>query len=701
MSDPSRSRRRFIPARMATIVAMVIAFAVTPVPGASAEPVPAPQPPAVAAAADQPNDESTKMPQTMRDDLVGDFLGLGYDQRMRAEDTSLNIYDSESRGGALLQKTDMDLAPAPTDGALWESGGLSSRIPMFSGYSSLRNRTGAGIPAQRRDQYHLNSIYLAATDGYIYISGVKGSTIHAGGSGNDPYRVLVYRVAYNGTCAEESCASKVASLPTDIEVTDPNTLWQEHRSIGITSLAAADGWGLQTGMVAVGLTDGGVHLFNSDLVQKDVWLGCNIASDPASQTAITSLTWAVTENAQPRLIVGVMSTSVQAYVLSMLSSETVTTTMPLTAMTGSVGLERFPLSAAIGYRPNNQRRMAAIGMSNATLVLADVDHDFTVLFTTPIAEAGIAVNAVPRLDTTGGTDWAVSTQTGSDVLNGVGQMFRDSGTSLVAQPLSVDDQGIKQNTTDRSSFRSWFPGYRQGRFRLINGFNEPVKVTLDVDYRSGSGCWLLYDGDSDAFPADGLILDGSDGPSDYFTLGAFTAGINEAGCSQDPGTDGSASWRGYLTVSPINHPADARTMNIYLNNPASDPWTVDTSDAVTGSIGLITIADAPDLPAMPYGYTTFYLPGPSGGWRGPAPTLSINRLSGPVRNVTNGVYRIDVGQLSWMFQQGNDGGAAGPEHRQTRAGARPHRLELDRHRGVPADRQTHIVDRPDGRARRQ
>ena len=47
----------------------------------------------------------------MRDEITGDFLGRGYDQRMRAENTSLNIYDSASRGGALLQSTPMDLAP--------------------------------------------------------------------------------------------------------------------------------------------------------------------------------------------------------------------------------------------------------------------------------------------------------------------------------------------------------------------------------------------------------------------------------------------------------------------------------------------------------------------------------------------------------------------------------------------------------------
>ena len=58
-----------------------------------------------------PVDISSSMPRTMRDEITGDFLGHGYDQRMRVETTTnLNIYDSASRGGALLQSTPTDLA---------------------------------------------------------------------------------------------------------------------------------------------------------------------------------------------------------------------------------------------------------------------------------------------------------------------------------------------------------------------------------------------------------------------------------------------------------------------------------------------------------------------------------------------------------------------------------------------------------------
>ena len=68
-------------------------------------------------------DSSSGMPVVQRDEITGDFRGLGYDQRMRVENTSLNIYDAASRGGALLPN------PATTDLSVpgW---GDSDRLPV-------------------------------------------------------------------------------------------------------------------------------------------------------------------------------------------------------------------------------------------------------------------------------------------------------------------------------------------------------------------------------------------------------------------------------------------------------------------------------------------------------------------------------------------------------------------------------------------
>ncbi|GAA3627398.1 hypothetical protein [Microlunatus ginsengisoli] len=664
MSDsrPNRPQHR---TRLVLLAVTVLAVIALPTPAATAQPTAQPTAPkhvaraALVGADADPNDESTKMPRTMRDDLTGDFLGLGYDQRMRAEDSSLNIYDNESRGGGLLQSTAMDLSVPPAGGALFNDGIEAGRINLFSAWTSLRNRSGAGIPAQRRDDYHLNTILLATVNGSIFISGTKGSTIYANGTGSDAYRVLVYKVPFNGSCASEACALKVASLPTDIEVSDPTTLWYEHRSIGVTALAA--GWNGSLAEVVVGLSDYGVYTFHDDLtaIPFGTWGGMNIPTDPGTQTVVTAISF-LPNDGQQRLIICVMGISTQVYVVSLLSSGQPNVSHAIATLTGDTNFSSIPLSAAGGYRPNSDgARVATVGMSNGTMPLIQTDNlSPSVINTTTLAAPAVAINPVPRLDTTGGTDWAVATQTGADIGNGVGQMFRDNGTTLIAQKLSIDDNGTTQNyAPDRTSFRSWFPGYRQGRFRLVSGTDGPTVIKLWSDFRSGAGCWLAYDSDGNAFPEDGITLLPTQEQSAYFTLGAYTAGVGEAGCSQDPSVDGAGSWRGYLSFTPLERPGDTRIVGLNLNKAGADPWTVDTSDQAGGSTGLIVIPEHdPSLPVMPYGYHTFYFPGPVGPIPGPAPALTAYRLSGPVRNVTNGVYRIDVGKLSWTVSEGDDAG---------------------------------------------
>ena len=105
------------------------------------------------------------MPRAMRDELTGDFLGRGYDQRMRAEDSSLNIYDSASLEGELLQSTPMDLAPPPAGelhlqllerrhlpgqhvGAVHAGGHAVRQRPLRGDLEHLRSRHGLPRPEQ-------------------------------------------------------------------------------------------------------------------------------------------------------------------------------------------------------------------------------------------------------------------------------------------------------------------------------------------------------------------------------------------------------------------------------------------------------------------------------------------------------------------------------------------------------------------------
>src|SRR5271170_8183561 len=120
-------------------------------------------------------DISSSMPRTMRDDLTGDFLGRGYDQRMRAEDANLNIYDSPSRGGARLQSTPMDLAPFPDSGVYNpQEGGLTDPTVYnytWADYGHESSQTCQNCFHALWEAYHLNTIYLARNSDALFIAG--------------------------------------------------------------------------------------------------------------------------------------------------------------------------------------------------------------------------------------------------------------------------------------------------------------------------------------------------------------------------------------------------------------------------------------------------------------------------------------------------------------------------------------------------
>ena len=67
-------------------------------------------PKAIATATTLASDDSNRLPLAGHNQVVGDFLHLGYDQRAVAEDGFLTIYNPPARGGDVLQSTPTDLA---------------------------------------------------------------------------------------------------------------------------------------------------------------------------------------------------------------------------------------------------------------------------------------------------------------------------------------------------------------------------------------------------------------------------------------------------------------------------------------------------------------------------------------------------------------------------------------------------------------
>ena len=168
----------------------------------------------------------------------------------------------------------------------------------------------------------------------------------------------------------------------------------------------------------------------------------------------------------------------------------------------------------------------------------------------------------------------------------------DNARGLFELPVSAGSTPTV--TADWDSFREWYPGIKQGRLQVRNSRGgsgqRPVATDHgDVARQAGFGVWLLVRtelGRRADVPDDG-VLDGVGGStSDIYTMGAYTAG-GDGSCAATNNTD---VWRGYLVITPENHPADARLVRLRLNadmtvdveNQAGGPMAVSVRNIVGG-----------------------------------------------------------------------------------------------------------------------
>ncbi|MGO9386308.1 MAG: hypothetical protein ACLP4W_30695 [Mycobacterium sp.] len=601
-----------------------------------------------------PVDISAGMPRTMRDDLTGDFLGRGYDQRMRAETSSLNIYDSPSRGGALLRSTLLDLAPAPDSGVWNDTQGAWGNNPppgeydyTWAQYGQESTQGCSGCFQTLWEAYHLNTIYLARNNDALFIAGTTGNVFDTYG-GDPAYQNLLYVVPPDGSCASASCAIRVA-LPNQWPW-PAGALQDIVRAIGVTSLAA--GYVGTVPYLAVGLSDGGVQIYNvSGTPQLTSTFG-GMATPDGSQTPPTALAW--DPSGSGLLAVGVISWANEGFFVHVDRDGNVQPNWLTWAHQGGIALVPSPLCAAFGQRQDGSP-VVAFGMTDATLQL--VDPTGTGAPTNTLAASGpgpggagiIAVNPIPRLDgTAGGSDYAVSYQQELyDVLaGGYGGLLRWDGTSsgLTAQPVSAGSPNSV--SPDWDSFREWYPGIKEGRFQVSNTSGEPVTVGLQASPSPGYGCWYAPGwADAPAFPPGGITLAAGQSSAIY-TMGAYTAGAS-GGCAA---TDVTGGWLGYLTITPVSHPADTRLVGLRLNRD----MTVDVADQAGGS-ATVSITNA-DNQLAAFGLWTVTVGTPPAPTPQPSPTVIGSRVT-PAGWPSPAVYRFDVTgaayQLPAPYQFGN------------------------------------------------
>jgi hypothetical protein len=528
-----------------------------------------------------PTDISAGMPRTMRDDLTGDFLGRGYDQRMRAEVSNLNIYDSPSRGGALLRSTPMDLAPAPDSGVYNPLQGSLTDPTVYdytwAYYGHESSQTCATCFQALFLAYHLNTIYLARNNDTLFIAGTKGNVFAEG----TLYQNLLYALPPDGSCASANCAWHQVTLPN--QYPSDADISEIARAVGVTSLAAGYVGGVP--YLAVGLSDFGVQIYNVEGTPQLTSTFIGMAPGDGSQTPPTALAW--DPSGSGLLAVGVISWADEGFFVQVDGNGIVQPNWLAWAHHGTDALIPSPLSAAFGWREDGSP-VVAFGMSDGSLQLVDPKatgtggaYPETNALAVSSAPGGaiVAVNPIPRFDgTVGGSDYAVSYQTGlygDAVLKGTGGLLRWDGTSsgLTAQPVNA----VSPNTVspDWDSFREWYPGIKEGRLQISNTSGEPITVALHASPNPGYGCWYAPSwADAPAFPPGGITV-AAGKSSKICTMGAYTAGA-QGGCAA---TDATGLWLGYLAITPVSHPADTRLVGLRLNRD----MTVDVTDQAGGS----------------------------------------------------------------------------------------------------------------------
>jgi len=225
-------------------------------------------------------------------------------------------------------------------------------------------------------------------------------------------------------------------------------------------------------------------------------------------------------------------------------------------------------------------------------------------------------------------------------------LLRWDGTSsgLTAQPVSAGSPNSV--SPDWDSFREWYPGIKEGRFQVSNTSGEPITVALQASPSPGYGCWYAPSwADAPAFPPGGITVAAGQSSAIY-TMGAFTAGA-QGGCAA---TDLTGGWLGYLTITPVSHPADARLVGLRL----SRDMTVDVADQAGGST-TVSVTNAHDQLAA-FGLWTVTAGTPPAPAPQPSPAVTGYRVT-PAGWPGPAMYRFDVTgaayQLPAPYQFGN------------------------------------------------
>ena len=577
---------------------------------ASAAPAPKATPNAVTGSL--PSDESIHLPLTAHDETVGDFLSRGYDQRAVIQDGKLNIYDSPTHGGTLLRSTPTDLvAPSQSTYSQWD--------------------TQFVTPATT---YRLSTIYLLWTPDALYMAGATGV-------GNDTsYKVKLYKLPPDGTCASAGCAIWVKS---DI----PNAgIANLSRPLinGITSMAVGRS-GANT-LLAVGTSTS--NYYNGSPLQPSLAAGV-ISIDAATgttidtfggfqrgaaQSPVTSLAW--DPKGSGLLGIGALNVSVgnparPLHAVHLTSAGKFEAASYTHYEIDKADASLLPLSMTILNRADGSPLVAA-GLANSTVDLWDPAATSATL----VAKLPSALNTDPvdalsgavRIDGTTGLADLVAVSSNGDsarVLRYTG------GTTLAPQPV----QAGGRTETDIGGIRDWFPGYKAGRVRVMNRANLALNVSFASRPNAAYGCWFApsFPGRA-AFPS-GTVPVAARTTTEFYTIGGLTAGVG-GDCAA---TDLTGQWAAYVTIEPVQQPADRTVAKLELTR---------TGDLkVTAVGGSLTLRAEVERRSLPMGTWRLVIDSPQPNPPVPAGGIIVSGKRLDPAGAARPVYRFDVAATTW------------------------------------------------------
>ena len=102
---------------------------------------------------------------------------------------------------------------------------------------------------------------MAADSSHIFMAGATWGP----GDALATYRLHLYELPHNGSCASASCAERTADLPHTFTY-DGGLFGQSRSNLIVVSSLAVGVIGGQT-FIAVGLSDEGIFIFNDELQQ--------------------------------------------------------------------------------------------------------------------------------------------------------------------------------------------------------------------------------------------------------------------------------------------------------------------------------------------------------------------------------------------------------------------------------------------------